>query len=112
ADESLDVFCQREIFGPLGMTRTTFNPAHALKDSIPSTADDRAFRRRIIQGEVQDENASVLGGVAGHAGLFSTAEDLALFAHAMLNSGRPILRPPTRHTFSRRASAPAGTSRG
>jgi CubicO group peptidase (beta-lactamase class C family) len=112
ADESLDVFCQREILGPLGMTRTTFNPAQALKNSIPPTADDRAFRRRIIQGEVQDENASVLGGVAGHAGLFSTAEDLALFAHAMLNGGRPILRPPTVELFSRRESAPAGTSRG
>ena len=71
ADESLDVFCQREIFGPLGMTHTTFNPTPALKDSIPPTADDRTFRHRIIQGEVQDENASVLGGIAGHAGLFS-----------------------------------------
>jgi CubicO group peptidase (beta-lactamase class C family) len=111
ADESLDVFCQREIFGPLGMTHTTFNPASALKDSIPPTADDRAFRHRIIQGEVQDENASVLGGVAGHAGLFSTAEDLAVFAHALLNGGHPILRPSTVELFTRRESAPAGTSR-
>jgi CubicO group peptidase (beta-lactamase class C family) len=111
ADESLDAFCQREIFGPLGMTRTTFNPAHALKNSIPPTADDHTFRHRIIQGEVQDENASVLGGVAGHAGLFSTAEDLALFAHAMLNGGRPILRSATVELFSRRESAPEGTSR-
>jgi CubicO group peptidase (beta-lactamase class C family) len=111
ADESLDVFCQREIFGPLGMTHTTFNPAPALKNSIPPTADDRAFRHRIIQGEVQDENASVLGGVAGHAGLFSTAEDLAVFAHALLNGGHPILRPSTVELFTRRESAPAGTSR-
>ena len=111
ADEAFDVFCQREIFGPLGMTRTTFNPAHALKNSIPPTADDHTFRHRIIQGEVQDENASVLGGVAGHAGLFSTAEDLALFAHALLNGGHPILRSSTVELFSRRESAPAGTSR-
>jgi CubicO group peptidase (beta-lactamase class C family) len=111
ADESLDVFCQREIFGPLGMTHTTFNPAKALKDSIPPTADDRTFRHRVIQGEVQDENASVVGGIAGHAGLFSTAEDLALFAHTMLNGGRPILRPSTVELFSRRESAPTGTSR-
>jgi len=111
ADESLVAFCQREIFGPLGMTHTTFNPASALKESIPPTADDRTFRHRIIQGEVQDENASVLGGIAGHAGLFSTAEDLALFAHAMLNSGHPILRPATVEIFSRRESAPEGTSR-
>jgi CubicO group peptidase (beta-lactamase class C family) len=111
ADEPLDAFCQREIFGPLGMTHTTFNPTPALKDSIPPTADDRTFRHRIIQGEVQDENASVLGGVAGHAGLFSTAEDLAVFAHAMLSGGHPILRSSTVELFSRRESAPAGTSR-
>ena len=111
ADESLDLFCQREIFGPLGMTHTTFNPASALKSSIPPTSDDRTFRQRIIQGEVQDENASVLGGIAGHAGLFSTAEDLAIFAHAMLNGGYPILRSSTIELFSRRESAPEGTSR-
>jgi CubicO group peptidase (beta-lactamase class C family) len=111
ADETLDSFCQREVFGPLGMSHTTFNPAKALKDSIPPTADDRNFRHRIIQGEVQDENASVLGGVAGHAGLFSTAEDLAIFAHAMLNGGHPILRSSTIEFFSRRESAPTGTSR-
>ncbi len=111
ADDSLDAFCQREIFGPLGMTHTTFNPTPALKDSIPPTADDRTFRHRIIQGEVQDENASVLGGIAGHAGLFSTADDLAIFAHAMLNAGHPILRAKTIELFSRRESAPEGTSR-
>ena len=111
ADEPLDTFCQREIFGPLGMTHTTFNPAPGLKDSIPPTADDRTFRHRIIQGEVQDENASVLGGVAGHAGLFSNAEDLAIFAHAMLSGGYPILRPETVELFSRRESLPEGTSR-
>ncbi len=111
ADESLDGFCQREIFGPLGMTHTTFKPAHSLKNSIPPTADDRTFRHRIIQGEVQDENASVLGGIAGHAGLFSTAEDLAIFAHAIVNGGHPILRSSTVELFSRRESAPEGTSR-
>jgi serine-type D-Ala-D-Ala carboxypeptidase len=111
ADESLDVFCQREVFGPLGMTHTTFSPGPALKDSILPTADDRSFRHRIIQGEVQDENASVLGGIAGHAGLFSTAEDIAIFAHAMVNGGHPILRSSTIELFSRRESAPEGTSR-
>jgi serine-type D-Ala-D-Ala carboxypeptidase len=111
ADESLDAFCQREIFGPLGMGHTTFNPALDLKDSIPPTADDRSFRHRVVQGAVQDENASVLGGVAGHAGLFSTADDLAIFAHAMLNGGHPILRVSTIDLFTRRESAPEGTSR-
>ena len=111
ADESLDKFCQREIFGPLGLTHTTFNPAPMLKESIPPTADDPSFRHRVIQGEVQDENATVLGGVATHAGLFSTAEDLAVFAHAMLNGGHPILRPETVALFTQRESSPANTSR-
>ena len=111
AEEPLDRFCQREIFGPLAMTHTTFNPPAEMRTKIPPTADDRTFRHRIIQGEVQDENAFVLGGIAGHAGLFSTAEDLARFAHSMLNGGHPILRPETVALFTRRETAPAGTSR-
>ncbi|MGA7337502.1 MAG: serine hydrolase, partial [Candidatus Sulfotelmatobacter sp.] len=78
---------------------------------IPPTADDQTFRKRLIQGEVQDENASVLGGVAPHAGLFSTAEDLAKFAQVMLNQGSPILRPETIALFTRREPAPSSTSR-
>jgi len=111
ADENLDRFCQREIFGPLGMLRTTFNPPAAWRASIPPTAGDRSFRKRIIQGEVQDENASVLGGVAGHAGLFATAEDLATFAHVLLQGGQPLIRPETLALFTRRETAPAGTPR-
>jgi CubicO group peptidase (beta-lactamase class C family) len=111
ADESLDRFCQREIFGPLGMVHTAFHPPAAWRGSIPPTADDVSFRKRIIQGEVQDENASVLGGVAGHAGLFASAEDVATFAHVLLQGGRPLVRPETLALFTRRETAPAGTSR-
>ena len=111
ANESMDAFCHREIFGPLAMSNTTFNPPSAGRGKIPPTADDRSFRKKIIQGEVQDENAFVLRGVAGHAGLFSTAEDLTRFAQAMLHGGHPILRPETVALFTHRASAPPGTSR-
>jgi CubicO group peptidase (beta-lactamase class C family) len=111
ADETLDRFCQREIFGPLALTHTTFNPASELRPAIPPTTDDQTFRHRIIQGEVQDENASVLGGVAGHAGLFATAHDLATFAHTLLQGGSPILRPETITLFTTRESSPEGTSR-
>jgi CubicO group peptidase (beta-lactamase class C family) len=111
AGETLDRFCQREIFGPLGMAHTTYNPPPEARAKIPPTQDDRTFRNRIIQGEVQDENASVLGGVAGQAGVFSIAEDLARFAHAMLGGENPILRPETVSLFTRRETAPAGTSR-
>jgi serine-type D-Ala-D-Ala carboxypeptidase len=110
-DEPLDRFCQREIFDPLGMASTTFNPPKELKPQIPPTENDARFRHRVIQGEVQDENASVLGGVAGHAGVFSTAGDLARFAQAMLWGGFPILRNDTVELFTRRQLEPAGTSR-
>jgi serine-type D-Ala-D-Ala carboxypeptidase len=111
AEESLDRFCQHEVFGPLAMTHTTFNPPPAWRASIPPTANEQSFRRRIIQGEVQDENASVMGEVAPHAGVFASAEDLAIFAHAMLSGGRPILRAETLAVFTRRESSPPGTSR-
>jgi CubicO group peptidase (beta-lactamase class C family) len=110
ADEPLDRFCQREIFAPLAMIDTTFNPPEEIRSMIPPTANDLTVRNRIIQGEVQDENASVLGGVAAHAGLFSTARDLAKFAHALLNPSQ-IFRPETVRLFNRRELAPAGTSR-
>jgi len=111
AEELLNHFCQHQVFGPLGMLRTVFNPPPTWKNATPPTADDKSFRRRIIQGEVQDENASVLGGVAGHAGLFADAADVAAFAHAMLQGGQPILRRETVALFRRRETTPAGTSR-
>jgi len=109
ADESLDRFCQREIFGTLGMARTMFNPPTAWRGLIPPTVDDQTFRHRVIQGEVQDENASVLGGVAGHAGVFSSATDMAIFASA-LTQANPV-RPDTLEIFRRRETFPPGTSR-
>src|ERR1700692_4368406 len=69
------------------------------------------FRQKIIQGEVQDENASILGGVAAHAGLFSTAPDLAKYAHTLLTGGHPTPPPETLSLFTRRESAPSATSR-
>ena len=111
AGETLDLFCQKEIFGPLGMAHTAFRPPLRWWSSILPTANDEAFRSRIIQGEVQDENASVMGGVAGHAGLFGTVEDLALFANVILQGGGSILRPETVALFTRREQTPPGTAR-
>jgi CubicO group peptidase (beta-lactamase class C family) len=110
-EEALDGFCQREVFGPLGMLHTAFNPPAAWKPQIPPTAEDQIFRNRIIQGEVNDENASAMGGVAPHAGLFSTASDVATFAHVLLNGGSPIVRRETLALFTRRETSPPGTSR-
>lgn len=105
--EPLDAFCAREIFAPLGMTSTGFQPPLASRPSIPPTENDRTFRGRIIQGEVQDEHAFVLGGVAGHAGVFSSVEDLLRFARCILREGRTadgrqLIQPQTIAAFATR----------
>ena len=65
----------------------------------------------MVQGEVNDENAYVMGGVAGHAGVFASATDVARFAECMLHGGVPIIRPETVKLFTRREASPAGTTR-
>ncbi|MGC2742347.1 MAG: serine hydrolase domain-containing protein [Candidatus Angelobacter sp.] len=109
--EPLDQFCQREIFAQLSLAHTCFNPPAGLKLAIPPTEDDRTFRHRLIQGEVNDENASVMGGVAGHAGCFSTALDVSVFAQCMLQGGLPLVKKETSEIFTRRQDLPPGTSR-
>jgi CubicO group peptidase (beta-lactamase class C family) len=84
AGERLDWWAQREVFQPLGTQATGFCLPQALRSLIPPTEEDTSFRHRRIQGEVQDENAFVLGGVAGHAGLFSNVADLLRFAREIL----------------------------
>ncbi len=111
ADLALDLFAQQNIFAPLGMTRTRFNPPQDWKTAIPPTEDDQAFRKRVVQGEVNDENAYVMGGVAGHAGVFAPATDVARFAECMLREGTPLFQPATVKLFTRREQTPAGTSR-
>ncbi len=85
--EGLAGWLRREIFAPLGMAATGFCPEPAARTSIPPTEEDTAFRHARIQGEVQDENAWVMNGVAGHAGLFSNIPDLMRFAVAVLSAG-------------------------
>ncbi len=111
AGQPLDIFAWREIFAPLRMTRTRFNPPVEWKDDIPPTEDERSFFGRVMQGEVNDENANVMGGVAGHAGIFAPATDLARFAECMLRGGSPILKPGTIKIFTRREPSPPGTTR-
>ena len=84
--EPLDSWVRREVFGPLGMEATGFCPAPAQRKTIPPTEEDTWFRHRLIQGEVQDENAWVLGAVAGNAGVFSNIADLLRFADAVINT--------------------------
>jgi CubicO group peptidase (beta-lactamase class C family) len=84
---SLPQFVQREFFGPLRMTNTMFTPPEYLRGHCAPTEIDTSWRRRLVWGTVHDENSAYLGGVAGHAGLFSTATDLAAFAQMLLNKG-------------------------
>ena len=84
--KALDVFLQERVFAPLHMVSTMFRPADSLRARIAPT-EVTPPRGYPIRGEVHDENAYALGGVAGHAGLFSTASDLAVFAQMMLNHG-------------------------
>ena len=107
AGESLDVFLHDRVFEPLGMTDTFYRPADSLTYRIAPTeiAPPRGYP---LQGQVHDENAYALGGVAGHAGLFSTAADLSIFAQMMLNGGEyngvRILSDTTVSLFTRRAA--------
>jgi serine-type D-Ala-D-Ala carboxypeptidase len=116
AGEGLDSFCQREIFSHVGMSASGFCPDPKLRASIPPTEYDRSFRHRIIQGEVHDENASVMGGVAGHAGLFSDAADplrlaACILAGGVTPSGRQLFAAQTIAQFAEPARQPACTSR-
>lgn len=84
--KTLDVLATEKIYRPLGMTDTQFNPPATLRSRIAPTQHDEN-RGGLLWGAVHDGNAHMMGGVAGHAGLFSTARDLALFSLMMLNGG-------------------------
>ena len=83
----LDELAHTFIFGPLGMNNTMYLPPKKLWPEIAPTEVDNELRHRLVQGEVHDENAYVIGGVSGHAGVFSTAADLAAFCQMLLNGG-------------------------
>ncbi|MEH7235473.1 serine hydrolase [Bacillus sp. JJ1562] len=94
-----DEFVKEHITGPLGLKDTMYNPPASLKNRISATEYQATPNRGLVWGEVHDENAWSLDGVSGHAGVFSTAEDLAKFAHIFINDGRyggkRILKPET-----------------
>jgi len=84
---SLAQYVQGEFYSSLHMTHTMFNPPPELCSAAAPTEYDAIWRKTLVRGAVHDENAASLGGVAGHAGLFSTASDLALFVQMLLNGG-------------------------
>ena len=96
--ESLDVYCVDHIFKPLEMKDTGFKPSLPLRSRIAPTQHQHGTTGKILWGEVHDPVAYSMGGVAGHAGLFSTADDLAIFAQMLLDGGSregvQVLSPP------------------
>lgn len=101
----LDQHLQQHVFGPLRMRETGYRPSADLRERAAPTERD-PWRQRHLKGEVHDENCYALGGVTGHAGLFSTAEDLARFARMYLGEGEldtvRVLKSETIATFTRR----------
>lgn len=109
----LDDLARRRVLDPLGMKDTLYRPPAALVPRIAPTEND-PWRGRVLRGEVHDENAFALGGVAPHAGLFGTAADLARLAQMLLDGGthegRRLVSRGTVELFTERAGIP-GVSR-
>jgi CubicO group peptidase (beta-lactamase class C family) len=88
AGEPLDQYVSEQFYAPLGMRTAGFNPLKRFdKQQIVPTERDTYFRKTLLQGYVHDSGAAMAGGVAGHAGLFSTANDLAILNQMLLNGG-------------------------
>jgi beta-N-acetylhexosaminidase len=111
--QKLDMLAREYVFSPLAMTNTMFKPPKKLWPNIAPTEIDNQYRHRLIQGEVHDENAAAIGGVSGHAGVFSTAPDLAAFCQMLLNGGvyghQRILRRATISEFTEPQQLSGGT---
>ncbi len=105
----LDSLMESDFFAPLGMTNTAFNPLDRFeRDRIIPTENDDYYRFQTVHGYVHDMGAAMMGGVEGHAGLFSTGTDLAVFFQMLLNGGyyggRQFLEPETINLFTKKQS--------
>jgi len=109
----LDDLANSFIFSPLGMKDSMYKPPKKLWPQIAPTEFDKNLRHRLVLGEVHDENAFAIGGVSGHAGVFSTAPDLAAFCQMLLNGGvyahQRILRRGTVAQFTTPQQLSGGT---
>lgn len=110
--QNLEDYIKRILFDPLEMKDTMFNPPKTLLGRIAPTEDD-PWRKKVVHGEVHDENTYAMGGVSAHAGLFSTVKDLAKFCQMLLNggiyNGKRILKRSTIEYFTKRVDIPEST---
>lgn len=115
-DDRIDHLFARKVAGPLGMTRSRFTPPRGWRAEIAPTEND-PWRGRVLRGEVHDENTARLDGISGHAGLFSSAEDVLRFSEWALAGARgetanaPIQPPAIYRDWVVRQDRPAGSSR-
>ncbi len=91
--KTLDVFAKKVIFDPLGMAHSSYHPDPSM--CAPTEFRDDDVYKGLLQGRVHDEKAFALGGIAGHAGLFSTPNDISLFILSILNNDSKVLQPAT-----------------
>jgi beta-glucosidase-like glycosyl hydrolase/CubicO group peptidase (beta-lactamase class C family) len=116
SNKSFDKFCNDEIFIPLGMRDTKFNPSAKEQNKIAPTELDTYWRKRLVHGTVHDENADLLNGVAGHAGLFSNAKDLSLLLQMLLQKGfyqgKQFINKETVELFTKRNSSSSSRALG
>lgn len=115
--QSIDIFVRKHFYSPMGLKNTCFQPLQHGVDirRIAPTEYDKSFRKQQLQGYVHDPNAAAMGGVAGHAGLFSTGNDLVRLYQMMLDSGRyngrQYISAETFNTFNSRHFADKGNRR-
>ena len=105
----MEDYVQELLYQPIGMKTAGYNPRQRFaKDRIVPTQNDTVFRKELLQGYVHDEGAAMAGGVAGHAGLFATANDLAIYGQLLLNRGEyggiRYFRPETVDLFTSKQS--------
>ncbi len=105
-----NVYVQRQLYAPLGMQRAGFLPLYRFKpDEIIPTENEQVYRHALLDGYVHDPTAALMGGVAGHAGLFASANDLAILYQMMLNRGTyggvQYIQPETVDLFTAKQSA-------
>ncbi|MDP3829831.1 MAG: serine hydrolase, partial [Ignavibacteriaceae bacterium] len=114
SNKSFDKFCNDEIFIPLGMRDTKFSPPESEINRIAPTELDTYWRKRLVHGTVHDENSALLNGVAGHAGLFSSAKDISFLLQMLLQKGfyqgQQFIKRETVELFTKRNSS--SSSRG
>ena len=107
--ERMENYVMDQFYKHLGMTRAGFNPRHRfIKEEIIPTEDDRTFRKTLLEGYVHDQGAAMVGGVSGHAGLFSSTNDLAILYQMLLNrgsyGGTEYFKPATVDMFTAKQS--------